>query len=469
MQIRMMPLLPTALLALVAPVPGSASAQDSARTVSSAGGPLISRDSLARIVADRVRTGRSTGLIVGVVPPGGTPFFVASGNERGTRPVDAGTVVEIGSITKAFTGILLADMVARGEVRLDQPVSELLPASVTMPSRGGKVITLADLSSQVSGLPRLPGNMKPADPTNPYADYTVAQLYEFLSAHTLRREPGAQYEYSNLGVGLLGHVLALRAGKPYEELLRERVLLPLGMTNTGITLTSAMRARMSEGHDPGGQVVPLWDLPTLAGAGALRSSLEDMLKFAAAVASPPATAAGRAIAQSIAPRFTVNRQLSLGLNWHRVVMQGDTVIFHNGGTAGFRTFVGINARTRAAVVLLGTSAQDNEDVARHVLVGMPLIEMKPRVAITLPAESLQEYVGEYRLTPQFSLTVTREGNALHVQPTGQPKFPLFAEARDRFFLRVVDAQLEFERDQAGAVTAVTLVQNGARQLGTRVR
>jgi CubicO group peptidase (beta-lactamase class C family) len=429
---------------------------------------LISRDSLQRIVSERVAAGRSTGLIVGAASASDERQVAATGFERPGTPIDRHTLFEIGSITKAFTGILLAEMVLRGEVRLDQPVAELLPPTVRMPSRSGKPITLGDLASQVSGLTRLPSNMRPADAANPYADYTVAQMYEFLGQHELRRDPGAQYEYSNLGVGLLGHALALRAGKPYEQLLRERVLTPLGMTSTGIVLTEGMKRRMSEGHDPSGRVVPLWDLPTLAGAGALRSSLDDMMKFASAVMSPPDNAIGRAIRLSVAPRFRVNEALSLGLNWHRVILGGDTIIFHNGGTAGFRTYLGVNPRRGVAVVLLGNSAQDNEDIARHVLVpSLPLIAIVHRKEIALPADVLAQYVGEYRLLPQLSLTVTLEGNALQAQPTGQPKFPLFAEARDRFFLKVVDAQIEFRRDSTGAVTGLTLFQNGNALPGSR--
>lgn len=429
---------------------------------------LPSRDSLQRIVTERVEAGRSTGLIVGVVTTAGPRLVVAAGLERPGKEIDDHTLFEIGSITKAFTGILLADMVNRGEVTLDQPVAELLPSGVRVPSRGGKQITLGDLASQVSGLPRLPSNMRPADNTNPYADYTVDQMYEFLGAHELRRDPGAQYEYSNLGVGLLGHALALKAGKPYEQLVRERVLAPLGMTSTGIVLDATMKAHMSEGHDPSGRVVPLWDIPTLAGAGALRSSLNDMMKFAAAVLSPPDNAVGRAIRLAVAPRFRANQVLSLGLNWHRVVLDGDTVIFHNGGTAGFRTYVGVNPRDGIAVVLLGTSSQDNEDIARHMLVpSTPLAVVTRRQEITLPADVLAEYAGEYRLTPQLSFTITLEGGSLHVQPTAQPKLPMFAEARDKFFLKAVDAQIEFRRDSTGRVGGLTLIQSGNRLDGMR--
>src|SRR5204862_268966 len=111
------------------------------------------------------------------------------------------TLFEIGSMTKTFTATNLADMVARGEVRLDDPVAKYLPDSAHVPSRNGKQITLVDLAIQSSGLPRLPSNLAPRDPGNPYADYSVQQLYAFLAAYQLTRDIGATSEYSNLGVG----------------------------------------------------------------------------------------------------------------------------------------------------------------------------------------------------------------------------------------------------------------------------
>jgi CubicO group peptidase (beta-lactamase class C family) len=419
-------------------------------------------------VVKRVERGGTMGIVVGVVDPDGSSFVARGRRSADGAPVGEDTLFEIGSITKVFTAALLADLDQRGLVGPDEPLARLLPPGARVPARGERQITPRHLATHRSGLPRLPEPFAPPHMDNPYAAYSEADLLAFLAAHALQRDPGAQYEYSNLGVGLLGHALALRAGKPYEQLLRERVLTPLGMTSTGIVLTEGMKRRMSEGHDPSGRVVPLWDLPTLAGAGALRSSLDDMMKFASAVMSPPDNAIGRAIRLSVAPRFRVNEALSLGLNWHRVILGGDTIIFHNGGTAGFRTYLGVNPRRGVAVVLLGNSAQDNEDIARHVLVpSLPLIAIVHRKEIALPADVLAQYVGEYRLLPQLSLTVTLEGNALQAQPTGQPKFPLFAEARDRFFLKVVDAQIEFRRDSTGAVTGLTLFQNGNALPGSR--
>jgi serine-type D-Ala-D-Ala carboxypeptidase/endopeptidase len=427
----------------------------------------VSRDSLQRIVDTRVATRRSTGLIVGVITPTGERWVTSAGSERAGKPVDAQTMFEIGSITKTFTATVLADMVNRGLVRLDEPVADLLPTGTRIPSRNGHVITLGNLSSQNSGLPRLPDNMAFADSTNPYADYTVAQMYAFLAGYQLTRDPGEKYEYSNLGVGLLGHALALKAGKPYEDLVRERVLTPLGMNSTVIALTPAARAHAADGHDADGHVVHWWDIPTLAGAGALRSNLDDMMKYLAAQLSPPDNAVGRAIALTHVPRFTVSNSLQLGLNWHIIEFQGDTMIWHNGGTAGFRTMIGWNPHTHVGAVLLGNSGQDNDDIVRHVVIGTPLVVMTPHTEITIPAEALRQYVGHYPLSPQFALDVTLDNGALYVQATGQPRFNIYAEAPDRFFLRVVDAQLEFSRDASGAVTGVTLVQNGARMFGSK--
>lgn len=423
---------------------------------------------LRRLLQERVDDKKAVALIAAVDRPGAEPWLVAVGNERAGKPLDEHSVFEIGSITKVFTGILLADMVLRGEVKLDQPVAELLPKDVRVPTRNGIAVTLAHLSIQNSGLPRLPDNLAPKDMSNPYADYTVAQLYEFLNKHELRRDPGAQYEYSNLGVGLLGHALSLRAGKSYEQLVRERILEPLGMKSTAITLTSDMRARVAQGHDGNGAPVPMWDLPTLAGAGALRSTVADMRRFIAAAASPPDNAIGKAIKLSMEPRATMNRSLTMGLGWHRIHMEGDTLIWHNGGTGGYHSFAGFNARTRASVVLLANSSQDNDDIARHlVLPAFQLVQYVRRAEITLPADTLRGYVGTFRLAPTFAITITHENGALHLQATNQPKVPLFAEAMDRFFLRVVDAQIEFVRDSTGRVNELILVQNGARQRAKR--
>lgn len=244
----------------------------------------ITDDEIKSILRDRIDVAKkSVGIVVGLVDEKGVRIIsYGKASQNSEQMVNGDSVFEIGSVTKVFTATLLADMVERGQVSLNDPISKYLPRSVKTPTRNGKEITLLDLSSQTSGLPRMPGNFTPRDVQNPYADYSVAQMYEFISGYTLTRDIGAKYEYSNLGVGLLGHILALRAGKDYETLVRTRICSPLKMNSTRITLTPAMQARLATGHNPVRLPVPNWDLPTLAGAGALRSTVNDMLKFVAA-------------------------------------------------------------------------------------------------------------------------------------------------------------------------------------------
>ena len=245
---------------------------------------MPSDSEIRNILAQRVyKFHQSVGIVVGMIGPDGRKVVSYGALEKGdARVLNGDTVFEIGSVTKVFTSLLLSDMVQRGQLALTDPIAKYLPAGVKVPQRNGKQITLQDLATHTSGLPRLPSNLKPKDPANPYADYSVAQLYEFLSSYELPRDIGSQYEYSNLGGGLLGHVLTLRAGMDYEALVRTRITGPLEMNSTSIALSEGMKARMAVGHDDKLKPVANWDLPTLAGAGALRSTANDMLTFLAA-------------------------------------------------------------------------------------------------------------------------------------------------------------------------------------------
>jgi len=210
---------------------------------------------LNAVLQERVASKRAVGIVLVALEKGKPARVLTAGTTGSSVALDGNTVFEIGSVTKVFTTAILADMVQRGEVRLDDPVSKYLPATVRVPSRAGKQITLLDLATQSSGLPRLPTNLKPANMANPYADYSVQQMYEFLSNYELTRDIGSKFEYSNLGVGLLGHILSLRAGKSYEALVTERIVEPLGMHNTRITFTPAMLAHLALGHNDAGTVV----------------------------------------------------------------------------------------------------------------------------------------------------------------------------------------------------------------------
>ena len=333
------------------------------------GQQFISDSALRAIVQQRVAAKRTQGIVVAVLEKGKAPVIQTAGvSGIAGLPLDGNTVFEIGSISKVFTGALLADMVARGEVKLDDPIAKYLPQTVKVPSRNGRQITLLDLATQSSGLPRLPGNMRPADFSNPYADYSVQQLYEFLSGYTLTRDPGERYEYSNLGVGLLGHVLALRAGKTYEQILKERILDPLGMNDTRVDATPSMKQRMAQGFDAMGTPTHAWDVPTLAGAGAIKSTANDMLKFLEANLDSTSTSIGKVLASARRPRHDADRRgNSIGLGWHIVDVYGTTATWHNGGTGGFRTFIGLDDVRHRGVIVLTNSINTPDDIGFHVL------------------------------------------------------------------------------------------------------
>jgi serine-type D-Ala-D-Ala carboxypeptidase/endopeptidase len=430
-------------------------------------------DSLEVMLTERIARGGSTGLVLGVLEQG-VPRVVAAGHRDGPggAPLDARTGFEIGSVSKVFTTTLLGEMVARGEVALDDPIQKYLPDSVRAPSKNGKAITLLDLATQSSGLPRLPSNLDLSKVDNPYAHYGVQELYAFLSSYSLPREPGASYEYSNLGVGLLGHLLARRLGLSYEAAVTERVLEPLGMHDTRLVVTPGLRERMVGGHGVDLEPVPSWDFDVLAGAGGWHSTAADMLRLLAAQLHPPAGPLGEGIRLAIVPRRnTTSPGLRIGLGWHVLVRGDDQVVWHNGQTAGYHSFIGFRPSTGANVLVLSNAAGDIDDLGIHVLdPSVPLRELPAaHQVVSVSADVLGSLVGTYQLAPNFSIEVTLQGDKLFARATNQPAFRLFPEAETRFFLRGVNAEVSFVRDSSGVVTGLVLHQGGRDSPGTKVR
>jgi len=412
--------------------------------------------------------------MVGVIGPEGRRIIAYGHLEKGDpRPLNGDTIFEIGSTTKVFTSLLLADMVQRGEVALDDPVAKYLPPSVKMPERNGRSITLVDLATHTSGLPRLPTNMTPKDVTNPYADYSVEQLYQFLSSYQLTRDIGSQYEYSNLGGGLLGHLLARRAGMDFEALVRSRICGPLGMNNTRITLTPEMKERLAVGHNQAMDTVANWDLPTLAGAGALRSTANDLLTFLAANLGYTTSALAPAMAAMLKVRRPTGQPgLEIALGWHIYTTNGKEIVWHNGGTGGYRSFMGFDPKARIGVVALSNASTiaGVDDIGRHLLdPSVPLTKPpKEHKQVAADPKLFDGYVGRYQLAPSFIMTITRDGDHLFVQATGQPKLEIFPEGDRDYFLKVVDAQITFVTDTQGRATELILHQGGLDQHARRM-
>jgi serine-type D-Ala-D-Ala carboxypeptidase/endopeptidase len=429
---------------------------------------------IRQILVQRIDTyHQGVGIVVGVIDSQGRRVVAyGSLNQADPRKLDGDTIFEIGSVTKVFTSLVLADMVERGEVALNDPISKYLPPDVKAPDHDDHAITLLDLSTHTSGLPRLPNNIHPKDPGNPYADYTAAQLYVFLSTYQLTRDPGSQFEYSNLGGGLLGHLLARRAGMDYEALVRSRIAGPLGMTSTGITLMPDEKARLAVGHNAELKVVSNWDFQVLAGAGALRSSANDMLKFLAAFLGYTKTPLAPAIASMTATRRPASPLGEIGLGWIISKPLTDDIVWHNGGTFGYRSFVGYNPTTRVGVVVLSNTftGAGVDDIGMHLLDPHAPLMAPPKVLkeITLDPKILDGYVGRYQLAANFILSITREGDELFAQATGQPKVQIFPQSAREFFYKVVDAQITFETDSTGRASSLTLHQNGANTPAQRI-
>lgn len=441
---------------------------------------------------------QGVGIVVGVIEPQGTRV-VAHGTfaTDDPRPVGGDTLFEIASITKVFTGLLLAEMVERGEVRLDQPVAELLPDGVEVPGRNGEQITLEHLATHRSGLPRLPDNLDPADWADPYADYTAEDLYAFLAGYELTRDIDEAFEYSNLGTGLLGHALAEAAGVDYETLLRERILEPLGLTDTVIALPGDLEPRHATGHDETMQPVPFWIWDVLEGTGALRSTADDLSKFLSAVMGYTETELAPAIASAteayadveagiqnietdLAPAIAlateahadVEAEMQIGLGWFLTPFGDDELVSHPGGTGGFRSFAGYLRNAGVGVVVLSNMGTvfGVDDLGLHLLdQSLPLAPPpRERVEVEVDPAIYEGLTGVYELAPGFMLTITRQGDGLYAQATGEEPFPIFPESETEFFFQAMYAQITFEVDSEGRANALILHQHGQDMPAPRV-
>lgn len=318
------------------------------------------------------RGGKHVGLVVGAVRADGERAVAGTGRTRlpdGPRP-DADTVFEIGSITKVFTALLLAEAVVRGELTLDTPLRAVLP-EVAVPARDGVEITLEHLATHTSGLPRLP--MSTADALrrqfrardeDPYAHLDRTAVLARLERTRLRRTPGTgRFAYSNFGAGLLGHALVAAAGAPdYGRLVQERICTPLGLVDTVQVVDPARAAREANGHRGRGRPTGHWAVAGLPGAGALRSTATDVLTFLRAQLRPDATPLAPAITLTHAERHP-----GIGLGWLRLGRADRVLHWHNGGTGGFRAFAGFSARDGVGAVVLANDTRTPDGLAVDLL------------------------------------------------------------------------------------------------------
>lgn len=410
-----------------------------------------------KAIADRIAAGEYPAMVVAVVD-GDRSEVRGFGKLANGKAPDADTIFQIGSVTKTFTATLLAEAVERGAVTLDTPVGDLLPG-FRIPSRDGKEITLGELAMQISGLPRLPDNMHPANPKDPYADYDAAKLEKFLSTYKLPREPGAKYEYSNLGFGLLGYALAQRAGTSYAGLLQTSIFQPLGMASTSATFEEPLGPRWAAGRDAGGQPAQPWRLDALAGAGAINSTGADMLSYLQANMGRGKGVLKTAMRLAHQPRRKIGENEHIGLAWMTRHDKDGDVVWHNGMTGGYASFMGFTADGKRGVVILTNVARSVDDLGFATLLrDASLAPSEKQIAMT--PQQLDAYAGAYQLGPKFFLNVFRQDDQLFAQATGQGSFPIYPSATDNFFARVAGIRIDFRRGESGEVASLVLHQNG---------
>ena len=445
------------------PAPAAATAtQKAAPAPAPLQSPFPSDAEIQRIVDDRVVTYRdAVGLIVGVVDPTGRRFFARGPAQTGNDdPVNDETIFEIAGVTKAFTGLLVADMAHRGELSLADPAIKYLPPGTVLPQRGPRPMSLLDLATHTAGFPKMPANIVVTDFNNPNAEMTVDQFLKSAGAYELTRDIGTGYEYSDAGYDLLGLIAANVGHIDFETLLKSRIFGPLHMTNSRLASSLEEKDHMAAGYDQHLTPVPHSRIPMLQGAVGLRSTASDLLNFVAANAGITATPLAPAMADMLKvlrPTQLEVRKAAIG--WHVVTVHGIDIVFANGQTEGFRAFIGFVPKIHAGVVVLANSANMIDDIGAHLLDKDTPLRKSYREVDIQPAK-FDNYVGRYQVSETFSVLITRDGNHLYIQGFGQPRAELYAAGDDQFFLRVVDALVIFHTDGSGRATSVSLTQDG---------
>jgi CubicO group peptidase (beta-lactamase class C family) len=404
------------------------------------------------------------GAAVAWVEADGVTFYTAgSFGANDARVVSPDTLFEIGSVTKVFTSLLLAESERAGKVSRDDPAAKhLLPPGADAAALAK--ITLVSLATHSSGLPRLPANLTGANGPRPYENYGRADLLAAFATHGPVAPAGQATAYSNFGAALLGETLAAAWGQPYPAVLTQRVLEPLGLVHTTLNLTgSADPAELIPGH-AGAAAAEHWKFQAMAPAGALLSSARDLALFVQAGLGLRPTSLAASLAETMKPlRKMDSPPGQIGLAWLIMDNNGQPLVWHNGGTAGFRSYVGLLPATHTGVVVLVSNGALNPDA-----LGLQLLGAKPPAApAPPPVADAAAFAGSYAFSPDISILVTERKGALAVQMTAQPRLALKEKEADRFAVVDVPAEVSFERDPAGKVVALVLHQNGRDQRAPR--
>jgi len=307
----------------------------------------------------------TVGVSIGVLKDGKIYFYSYGEMEKGSgKQPDANTLFEIGSISKTFTATLLADAVNKGKISLDDKANKYLPDSIPALQYGGVPVTVKSLINHSSGIPRMPDNFGPGM-VDPYKDYDERQMFSFYKHFTPTRKPGDQYEYSNLAVGTVGVILEHINKSGYENMLVNTICKPLGMNDTRVYLRAQDSARFATGYDNGQDASP-WNFKAFMGAGGIRSTATDMLKYAAAQLGTAPKPLNKAIQLTHVSTFKT-AQANVALAWIITKPGNDDLFFHNGGTGGYRSYLAINPQKKFAVVMLSNTTIGVDGVGNDLM------------------------------------------------------------------------------------------------------
>jgi D-alanyl-D-alanine-carboxypeptidase/D-alanyl-D-alanine-endopeptidase len=370
------------------------------------------------------------------------------------RPITADTEFEIGSVTKVFTGLLLADAIRVGKLRVDVAVAG--PFAETN-------ITHEQLATHTSGLPRLHSGFAARERDNPYAEQYLSTLVSAWVRDVPNAKPGT-VAYSNFGFAVLGQAIAAAWGRSYEELLRDRIFTPLELKDTFASWRDADPIRLAPGHALAGRVKN-WDGNAYAPAGAVTSTARDMATFVQACLGLVETPLAPIIEHAMRPRVAGEKATRRhGFGWITDTIESPKVVWHNGGTGGYRSIVALDPTRKIGIVVL-TNHIDSVDG-----LGMALLSGKKLPATVHSADAAKEllpFLGKYPLNPQFVLTIAANRDQLFVQATNQPAFKLGRIGEDRFAVEGPKAEISFERDNEGNIVALVLHQNGRDSRGRK--
>ncbi|MGI9565758.1 MAG: serine hydrolase domain-containing protein [Nitrosopumilus sp.] len=319
-------------------------------------------DSVKKTIQENVDNGKHQSFFVGIINGDDIDYYHYGTIEKDGKEIDENTIFEIGSISKVFTTLILADMIEKNEISLDDPIDKFLPNTVKTPSKDGKKITLLDLARHTSGMPTFPDDF-PIWDLNKHHEYDKEKMYDYLERFEPSREIGSQYEYSNMGNSLLGHILSLHTGKDYEELLKERIIDELEMTSTCIKQCDHLIEQFATPHLLGEPIEELNLSKDMVSAGEIRSSGKDMLSFLSYSMGLKESSLKNAFETAQAANHEVNDDLSVGLAWHISENEGRKIIWHNGGTNGFSSFMGFDPESNQGILILTNSRLNVDDVA----------------------------------------------------------------------------------------------------------